>query len=445
MLAFPAPSDEAPEGWLATIANAHPHELQEFVFSVGGRAFAKTVSDALLLFPINARWSDKLAVSAHGADFTPTSDLELVTILRPNPTDPTPTHGILQPEMHQVGSVVVAGEGARMLPSPSTEWLSITDAVVQDGGTVTSGGSLIVYEDSSDPVHDFVSGQWTTVFGSPVRPEAALIERKACAPSEVAEGILLAGRSDFNWFHWMVEYLPRALMAEGVVADGIPVLVTSRVPATGMQALAALSDRPVVVLDPDVSTRVGTLHVVAPPSQLLDTTRVPWAEGLSMNPAPLRAVRAALCVGATSEPTRLIFLERRSAHRGVVNEHALAKIAAGQGLEVIDPSDLSFHDQVNLFSSSRLIVGASGAVMANFMFMREGSSILALTSDLLSDFILPAAIASVVGAHFSYVTGPATLTGCENRDEMLHADFHIDPRIFQAGLEAELRRIRAAG
>ena len=179
-------------------------------------------------------------------------------------------------------------------------------------------------------------------------------------------------------------------------------------------------------------------HVVAPPVQVLDTTRVPWADGLSINPAPLRAMRKLwrLDDRPLANPGRMLFLSRTSANRGLVNEVRLAVIASEYGLEILDPGAMSFEDQLSAFSSASLLVGASGAVMANYLMMMPGSRILALTSDALTDFILPAAIAAVSGASFTYLSGPTTksLAKSGTRNEWMHSDFLISEKQFRAAL-----------
>jgi len=320
---------------------------------------------------------------------------------------------------------------------PSTEWLHLEDALIQDGGTVLVGDSLVLYEEAADPRNDFVAGQWDTVYGSQSHPEAALVRLKEPSEERIAEGILLAGRSDGDWYHWLIEYLPRVLMIEPDLPPDIPLLVTRRTPESGLAALRAITDRPLVSFDPETLQSVGRLHVVAPPVQVLDTTRVPWSEGIRLNPQPLRALRTAW--GLTDDPVvggRRVFLSRRSAHRGLLNEKALVDSAIAHGLEIVEPGTMTFEDQLELFSSASLVVGASGAVMANYLMMSRGSRVIALTSEALTSFVLPAAIAAVAGVGFAYVSGPTSTTLAESgtRNNWMHSDFSIDPTVFSEAL-----------
>ncbi|HEY8913985.1 glycosyltransferase family 61 protein [Lacisediminihabitans sp.] len=270
---------------------------------------------------------------------------------------------------------------------------------------------------------------------------------KPAASEPIEEGILLGGRNDFNWFRWLIEYLPRVMQIDSSIGVDVPLLVTARAPSSGMAALRRITERPVLTIDPETTQFVKTLHVVSPPVQVLDTTRIPWSEGLSFNPEPLRAMRTAWGLDALPPSTsgRRLFLSRKSDHRGVVNEARLAEIAVELGLETIEPGSMSFDDQLVAFSTATLLVGASGAVMANYLMMPPGSQVLALVSDALTDFILPAAIAAVAGVRFSYLSGPTTTTLAKSstRNHWMHSNFSVDEDLFRAALIDALAERRA--
>jgi capsular polysaccharide biosynthesis protein len=327
------------------------------------------------------------------------------------------------------------------MPCPSEEWLRLESAEVLNGAVVIADGRVAVYEDAADPRHGFISGQWDVVFGSRMSPDGAFLYRTSPAGVEIPEGILLAGRNDANWYHWVIEYMPRVLQADAHISLEVPLLVTSRTPDAGIALLRSLTARPVVELDTNRTVKVQILHVVAPPVQVLDTTEVPWSAGISMNPAVLREFRDRVLVGRTEKrPTRRVFLRRNSGHRGLLNESELANIARRHGFEQVDPGAMTWQLQLELFESTALLVGASGAVMANYLLMSPGSRILALTSSALRDFVLPAAIAEVAGAEFSYLTGPPStdLQSARHRREWLHSDFTIDPVLFEQALVGEI-------
>lgn len=441
----PWPLDDDRTTWLAALAHRVPKELFDVIDSPMGSHFGEVVARVRDVFASESRWSDRFNAAGLGLAGAFHSDFHLATVDRPFDAVPAaPGEQIAVPVFVGRDGVHRAEPGGIRFERPATEWLHLDDARVQDGGTVlvdtgSATGSLVVYEESADPRRDFVAGQWETIFGSQQHPEAALVRLKEPATDVIDEGILLSGRSDSNWYHWLIEYLPRVMMIEPTLDLSVPLLITARTPASGLAALRASTDRPLVTIDPDSLQRVRRLHVVAPPVQILDTTRVPWAEGVRLNPEPLHALRVAWGLDDTPVSNgRRVFLSRKSAHRGLLNEAELVDIAVANGLEVVEPGTMTFEDQLALFSGASLVVGASGAVMANYLMMSRGSRVIALTSDALTDFILPAAIAAVAGVGFSYASGPTRRTLAESgtRNNWIHSDFSVPVDVFTRALQS---------
>jgi capsular polysaccharide biosynthesis protein len=428
--------------WLAALVHDQSSELYDFALSAPGERYTTPFADLMKRFSVNARWADRFELTARGLTGPFTSDFQVVSVERPNPVfDDGRPGAVPLPVGEHDGALVRFGDGPPA-PVPDDRWLKLENVRVQHGGVVFTDRSLITYEGSADPVQDFVAGQWTHVFGSPRHPEGALMLTRPASRVRHDEGILIAGRNDPNWFHWLVEYLPRVLTIPDTIPADVPLIVTDRTPPTGIEALRELSARPLVTIDPDEAVDIGRLHVTAPPVQILDTTRIGWSSGLSINRGPLDALRQRWGVDQPAEgPQRRVFVERRSRHRGILNEHRLAMIAVERGFEVIDPASLSFDEQRTLFSSTEVLVGGSGAVMSNYLMMRPGSRILAMTSEQLSDFVLPAAIASIAGCEFTYVTGPSALTlaRAADRNLWIHGDFRVRPDDFRRGLDHVLR------
>jgi capsular polysaccharide biosynthesis protein len=116
----------------------------------------------------------------------------------------------------------------------------------------------------------------------------------------------------------------------------------------------------------------------------------------------------------------------------------MEKIASRMGFDVVDVIGMSWEDQVNLFSTAKVVVGAGGAVMANYIFLPRGAKVISLTSEYLSDFSLPAYLASVAGASFTYITGKPRLTrdSRRNTQQLMHSGFRIKKSTFRRVLES---------
>jgi len=91
--------------------------------------------------------------------------------------------------------------------------------------------------------------------------------------------------------------------------------------------------------------------------------------------ARLRARHAA----ADAPPGRPIYIARLAATaRPLGNEAAVAALAESLGYEILDPSTLSFADQVRRFAATRVVVGPHGSGLVNAAFCEAGSLLLEL-------------------------------------------------------------------
>jgi capsular polysaccharide biosynthesis protein len=437
-----ASGDEAT--WLPAVVNRFPAEVYELALHSKDCKLAAAAAEHLGAVPSNAEWADRFGMLAGARPDSQRSGLTRLVIWRPVVDDGASlaTTAVPCPKRTKLRDALVYTSGPEPLPIPDQKWLVVEDATVQDGGTIVAQGRLVVYEESADPSLDFVSGQWDSVFGSAILTDRALVRLREKSTRRLREGVLLSGRNDDNWYHWMVEYLTRMFQVDASVPTSAPFIVSSRTPRAGIEALETFADREIVVIDAALAHEVGRLHVLAPPVQVLDTTRVPWSQGLSMNAAPLQEFRRRLGLGDHSleGKGRRVFLRRTSSRRGLINEPQLAEISSRLGLELVDPSDLTWREQVDLFSSSSLLVGASGAVMANYLLMAPGSRVLALTSDSLADFVLPAALAGISEAAFSYLTGPneSALKDHLALNRWLHSSFSVRHRQFERAVRHEI-------
>lgn len=67
-----------------------------------------------------------------------------------------------------------------------------------------------------------------------------------------------------------------------------------------------------------------------------------------------------------------------SSRRTISNEQELVDIALRAGFEVVHPEELTWHEQIRLFASARVVIGESGSGLHNTLFSAPGSVILCL-------------------------------------------------------------------
>jgi len=124
-----------------------------------------------------------------------------------------------------------------------------------------------------------------------------------------------------------------------------------------------------------------------------------------------------------SGPTK-IYIRRSGDIRKLVNQSEIESLLRDKGFSIIDPDDLSFVDQVKLFSSATDIVTPAGAALANIIFCKPNVQITILAIDY-------------IGASYWYWQGVAWASGnvarfClgsprEGVGHVRHSDFHVPP------------------
>lgn len=318
------------------------------------------------------------------------------------------------------------------LAVPVTGFTELKSVIVFMGCQIMQDKKLILIENAADPIRDFVSGQWSYFFGGIAQKNAVLVDRESTDTVDVESGILLGGRNENNWYHWVIEYASR-LSFDIEIPSATPILVSDAVPEAFLEVISSISKRTVLRLPKLSDWRVQKLYVAQPLAQILDSTVTSWEEGLFVNIEALEIYREKLLKAHKSSSTpQKIFLTRNSSHRGLTNQKELQKIAESYGYASIDPSSLSLGEQINLFRNAKTVIGASGAVMANYLFMSEGANIIALTNKKLWNFILPAVIAKISNVQLIYLLGkPKFGTKLRNSTELMHSDFEISEKAFR--------------
>ena len=82
---------------------------------------------------------------------------------------------------------------------------------------------------------------------------------------------------------------------------------------------------------------------------------------------------------SSRDPKIKIFISRRNGVQlRIVNEREIEDIFIRHGYEIVYPEELSFIEQVSLFSSATYIAGSSGAALSNVIFSREGATLICI-------------------------------------------------------------------
>jgi capsular polysaccharide biosynthesis protein len=172
-----------------------------------------------------------------------------------------------------------------------------------------------------------------------------------------------------GYFHWITEVLPRMIS----VREAYPEAILVR------PYYSAIAE----VIQSSVQRLAFAGEVQAPmlrPLQIPEVCfrSVPWPMG-AYHPADIEAIRTVMLQGGNNgrSTRKRIYVSRRgAAYRHIENESEIIETVTRRGFEVIHAENLSFVQQVSLFSQADALISIHGAGLTNMIWMPPGSSVI---------------------------------------------------------------------
>ena len=257
------------------------------------------------------------------------------------------------------------------------------------------GGTRYLLTDDGRILHDeeaiHSSSDVTIKYARARRVDENMIQISVKPRSEISipAGVHLMVEGDTNYFHFVVEILPRLMLVDSLSEyGGMPLLITGGLHENLLTALATVNDtgREIIELEPDVPYQVEDLIYPSDTARILNIygRRATKGEG-TLSVDWLRRVRASVIArvegSGTAPGHRRLYVRRGKKMRALVNEAAIEEMLIDERFEIVDLDDLSFRVQVKLFAAADLVVMPTGAAVTNVMWCKPGAQIMILTSD----------------------------------------------------------------
>lgn len=314
---------------------------------------------------------------------------------------------------------------------------------------VNSSGQIVITDKNAQPSLLQVAGQWNVLAGSKSHSNRALAKAWAPPSRELHEAIHLVGRADENYFHAMIETLPKIVhFLESKRYASLPILVNESLPDACVKALGNLVDPSRLISRGGEETiLVETLWVAHAHFHLQDSPRELWKHSAQVYWPVIQEFRdrvlAVVNLDGNPYQDSRIFIKRSMSsgrNRLLINESEIIEVAESLGFTVIDPSVLELEEQIRVFNGASVICGPGGAGLTNLVFCTPSTRVVSLNSDELSDFATFSTMAGHAGLYFGMIPGPRrmSLSKASSRNDILHSDFMIDPFRFRRQLRSLL-------
>ncbi len=252
---------------------------------------------------------------------------------------------------------------------------------------------------------------------------------------DIAQGWHAASGGIANYYHWMLDILPKLQIFPfgDEVFDGCLILPpVSAAFARDIEALLAHSGGTVVALAAGEQARVRHLAFIA------NMTGAGFAPHPCLSPFFDRVATA--CGAQRGHPLRLYISRAGALRRRLVNEAEVMALLRPLGYEICDPAALSLREQIELFSSATHVVAPHGAGLANILFCRPGTVLLELMMDGYMNLCFRR-LAALRGLRYGSVVGDAE-TGKRAGVAPHAAQWSIDTdRVLRAVYAADAERL----
>lgn len=270
---------------------------------------------------------------------------------------------------------------------PALWCATIHQASVFGSMQVATHDCFLRYEPAADPNLSYSAGQYRHIIACfPPRQNKVLARLPDQATYQVESAILLGGRCGNNHFHFLIEYLTKGYIIERAgLPEGLPMIIPDDLFPAQLEAIQLLfQGRDLIKLSATQRLDVDRLHIPSLMTYFPDALEVQDCKKEGLRQESLRWLRdrtfAAMPPKAkTIDPVPRVYLSRRRG-RNIVNAAEVEAAFIDHGFTSIDPSGLSFIEQVSLFSNATHVAGPVGAAFANTVFCKPGTTIIHLGS-----------------------------------------------------------------
>ena len=275
---------------------------------------------------------------------------------------------------------------------------------------------------------------------------------KANDSRHIEEAVHLCGSLTGNYAHWILEILPKILVIEMLdIPESCPILVDDWIHPRFIESIEFFmsKNRKIVKVAKYERIKISKIHYIDNFSYIPPQDRefvrtgippLPNANRFSFSTLGLSLLQS-LKTSEKDEVARnrnvfVIRTEKTSGNRRqVTNMKELAQIAKEQGYLVVDPAELSFQAQVELFQNARNVITPIGAAMSNLVFSEKGCRVIGLSPRFLDgDYYFFSILNSLLGHEFQYLLGDPTSKDLSN----FNSNFKIEVAQFRATLRSIL-------
>lgn len=232
----------------------------------------------------------------------------------------------------------------------------------------------------------------------------------------IDNGFLLSGNGSWNYFHWVIEILPKlqVYLELGLYKQGIKLLVPDTVKENKnlrflLDSILGTTKADIIFVSEYFNLNVKCLYHVTPINNILFNER---NIKVSVNPFHIRYDSLSFIKSNVENSISLldnkmfsadrIFLARKKGGGRGYNQSEIISLLIKYNFKIVYMEDHDITQQIYLFKKAKFIVGASGAAWTNLIFSNSSCKALTWLPESIQNFPVFSTLANFSGVDLSF-------------------------------------------
>ena len=284
---------------------------------------------------------------------------------------------------------------------------------LKNARVVNENGVVISYDNR-------VFADCTSELGKPIK-EHEIFKSYIHKPQFKKEYLAtIASTGNTGYYHWIFECLPRLKLLEDVIDEIDYLIVPDNLKRFHLESLNLLGFPEEKLLKIKDGTHLLCENLFVP-SPLPSVSK--WSCDF---------LRDSFIPEDVAEPHRLIYISRKDAlYRKIVNEEEVEDYLREIGFEIVQMSELTFLEQVEICAEARIVVGPHGAGLSNTVFCLNAKILEIFSPSYVGGFWM---LANQLGNEYYYLLGE----DAPGNSPPPWRDFEVDMGTFKSILDGML-------
>lgn len=228
---------------------------------------------------------------------------------------------------------------------------------------------------------------------------------------KIDEGFFLAGNGSHNWYHWMIEILPKMMYYQSdqtnyILVDESCKHIQSMAESLGV--FTKLLNFKIIYLNKHKTYKVKKLYFINEVNKVIfnqfdsKNNHFPlyYYRQNSLRSMALKFQN--IYFNDNFYPEK-VYLERKGSHRIAQNQRDLLNKITDRGFKNIDLITKSIDEQVNIFYKAKTLIGTTGAAWTNILFCKANSKVIIFMPNNYKAFSFYSEMAEMLSVNLSYL------------------------------------------